>query len=157
MNNWPSPTHKSAVVQTIYRANYAALVWNNPSFKIMSQSTSMSSWPKVSRMASRGWHLDADRLLSCPDNSTACEMGMQRSLCTISCSCNKNNLKCTDSCSACEATCEIRVETLRNVRNDDESNYEITDCTIGVYNITLNLFAFIRRDCCSNLLQQRCH
>jgi len=110
-------------------------------------------------MASRGWHLDADRLLSCPDNSTACEMGMQRSLCTISCSCNKNNLKCTDSCSACEATCEIRVETLRNVRNDDESNYEITDCTIGVYNITLNLFAFIsfRRDCCSNLLQQRCH
>ena len=118
MKNCP-PT-KAALIETINRANFVSLMWKqclNPRLSLPDP-------------IAHSWNLDGDRLLPVTTKNLPAPkaiLELVRCSCkgncvTLSCSCKKHNLNCTDTCIACENTCENRNEFSNNDGDEDKSN-----------------------------------
>ncbi|KAK3886046.1 hypothetical protein Pcinc_009779 [Petrolisthes cinctipes] len=108
---------QAAPHQMIKRANYVALVWK-------ACDTPQPNFPAPTL---HGWRQDEDRL---QDVSTTMppapkavlqfiKCGCKGKCITMSCSCCKHNLKCTDMCASCQPNCEHR--------NNDNSSSTVNE------------------------------
>ena len=115
------PQTKAALQQMIKRANYIALVWKECG----------SPYPDLPAPTSHGWSQDGERLQAIPTTLPPApkavlelvKCGCRGSCTTLSCSCRKHSLKCTDMCGSCESNCENRNAeevTVQTVDSDDE-------------------------------------
>ena len=98
-------TTKAALQQMIKRANYVALVWKECG----------SPYPDLPEPTSHGCSQDGERL-------ELVKCGFRGSCTTLSCSCRKPSLKCTEMCGSCESNCENRNAeevTVKTVDSDD--------------------------------------
>lgn len=100
------PPTKAALEQMIKRANYVALVWKECG----------TPCPDIPPPTSQGWIQDGDRLQAVPTTLPPAPKAVlelikcncKGSCITMSCSCKKHSLKCTDMCGCCETKCENR-------------------------------------------------
>ena len=113
-----TPT-EAALQQMTRRANFVVLVWNscdNPN-------------PSLPSPTLHGWQQDGDRLQPVPTTlPPARKVVLQLIKCgckvtrnTMSCTCKKHNLRCTDMCGACEVKCTNRnsnTDTVEHVTRD---------------------------------------
>ena len=111
------PPTKGALEQMIKRANYVALVWKECG----------TPHPDLPEPTSHGWSQDGDRLQAIPTTllpapKTVLELikcGCRGSCITMSCSCRRHNLKCTDMCGSCEKKCQNRTGEQASVESED--------------------------------------
>lgn len=100
------PPTQAALHQMIKRANYVALVWK-------ACDTPQPNFPAPTL---HGWRQDGDRLQPVPTTLPPApkavlqliKCGCKGKCITMSCSCCKHSLKCTDMCASCQPNCENR-------------------------------------------------
>ena len=113
------PPTKAALHQMTRRANLVALVWkscDNPN-------------PSIPSPILHGWQQDGDRLQPVPTTLPPApkavlqliKCGCKGICITMSCTCRKHNLKCTDMCGSCEVKCTNRssnTDTVEHITGD---------------------------------------
>lgn len=116
------PPMKAALQQMIKRATYVALVWKECG----------SPYLDLPVPTSHGCSQDGERLQAIPTTPPPApkavlelvKCGCRGSCTTLSCSCRKHSLQCTDMCGSCESNCENRnaeevtVQTVDSANND---------------------------------------
>ena len=117
------PPTKAALEQMIKRANYVALVWKECG----------TPHPDLPEPTSHGWSQDGDRLQAIPTTLLPApkalleliKCGCRGSCITISCSCRRHNLKCTDMCGSCEEKCQNRTGEQASVESEDSDGEDL--------------------------------
>ena len=116
------PPTQAALCQMVRRANYVSLAWKSCD----------SQYPSLPDPTLHGWKHDGDRLQAVPTTLPPApkavlqliKCGCKGKCITMSCSCRKHSLKCTDMCTSCHLNCENRnTDTTENDDSDDEDLY----------------------------------
>ena len=117
------PPTKAALEQTIKRANYVALV----------RKECGTPCPDIPSPTSHGWRQDENRLQAVPTTllpapKAVLELimcGCRGSCITLSCSCKKHSLKCTDMCGCFQTKCENRNVEKLSIEEEDSDEEDL--------------------------------
>ena len=117
------PPTRVALRQMIKRANYVALLWKECG----------TPCPVLPAPRSHGWRQDGDRLQAIPTTLLPApkavlelvKFGCKGTCITMSCSCRRHNLKCTDMCGSCGGKCENRNADEVTVQSEDSDDDDL--------------------------------